>query len=446
MSVIRNNFFRLMALNDAIDLLRSRSAYSASAQWLWNLIKVSTNEMIKAVSELPVESVRASHLSNRYVECADYFHRLLGFIHASEAGLVPESMIIPIEEMIRKHVSKANIIVAYHWLPSNYSFKRQLPKLLKSQLTVIFESDQHEVVQSIPAVLAVLAFPAAEKENVLFHSILGHEVGHALSERFGSVKACKKFCLLEDEMYRLTKGESLDMFELNTLQRNSTKILAEWIDELISDAWSVWLMQPASLFAIHALDPLQSASDDHPPGYLRFNIMLECLRRMGFMDIAEEEEWLKNIFNKIESDGNQSKITQKDALHYQIPFATLENVLDKIVDHVMENATDAAEEEINPDDFAQKWLSEQHPLIERLLNYVPPDCLEGTIGDDLIPADLSSIINAGWSVYFGYWSQFCEGLSAGDLNAQYDARKKLNRLLLKAIELSSIVKQTKEGN
>lgn len=441
---IRNLFFRLKALADAIEIIRSKREYSPSAYRLWKTIKDSTSEMLDKISELPIDSVQAERVASRYLECGDYFHWLLGFIAASKAGQVPEAMIIPLEGIIRKYVSKAEIIVAYDWIPSNYSFVRRLPDILRAKLTVIFESQQHHVVESIPTVLAIIAFPAAERENVLLHGALGHEVGHALSETFHSVNTCGEFCKLEDELQRLTRGEDIDMFQMHLLRARTTRILADWLDELISDAWATWLMQLAPLFALHALDPIQKASEDHPPGFLRFRLMIDCLKNMGFMEIAKNNGWLNKAFNEIKLDSNHSEITPEDSLAYQIVFSTLKKTLNKIVNHVTKMAKDANPEYKDTSKFVKNWSDIQKYLIKRILNYIPPDCIGGVLGDELVPADLNYIINAGWAVYFGYWDKFCKGLSADDLITQYEARKKMNRLLLKGIELSSLIYKIKD--
>ncbi|MEM2046592.1 MAG: hypothetical protein QXZ06_01800 [Candidatus Jordarchaeales archaeon] len=83
-------------------------------------------------------------------------------------------------------------------------------------------------------------------------------------------------------------------------------------------------------------------------------------------------------------------------------------------------------------------------LVSRLLELLPPN--EVTLPDKATrPAEIPSIINAGWIVKQRYMPTFCNILKVQDPEGKYQAKKKLAALIEKAIELSIIHKSLLEA-
>jgi hypothetical protein len=311
----------------------------------------------------------------------------------------------------------------------------------------------------MPSFLAIMSIPAAERDNILLHSALGHEMGHILAAHFHDVNGYvthAAVALDEGQLRTIAKtiavaanpagGATPDwgLFEnevYNSIKAQSLKVLGSWLSELLADAYAVFLLGPSSLLSLHDLAGPQVASDTHPPTTLRYPLMLECLRLSGFRNVGNPTlAWLDERLLAIESSHPVPPIVPNQI--HGVVEACLSSHLDGIAQYVMHPAAHGATAAI-PYSFTE-WektlrtspMGSSSLLVERLLNYVIPDCYKPTGQEEEQVADLASILLSGWAVYYGNWDMFCAGLGKQTLSEQYVARQKLFNLLLKAIESS----------
>jgi hypothetical protein len=452
-------FFKLQALSEITLGLRPHVAHAASPLLLWDILRQSIDRLIANVEALNPSDTKEQKLIERYGSIADVLHILLRYLEASQASRTPSVIISPLQAMITDQAPNAEVVVWYDWTPSNYSAHPSLGNGLRKLLEEVFDDPDDPVVQQIPPVLAIMSIPAAERDNILFHSALGHEMGHILATHFQDVDgyvAHAAVNLDESQLHTVAKNitgaanpaggtaASLDLFEnqvYSTIKAQSLKVLGSWLSELLADAYAVFLLGPSPLLSLHDLVGPQVASDTHPPISLRYPLMLECLRLSGFRNNNNPTlSWLGERLSAIE--GSLSMPTTVPEIH-QVVSACLARHIAGIANYVMVPATHRATSTspysysmwertlINGEDGCSSLL------IERLLNYVIPDCFQNA-GQEQEVADLASILLSGWAVYYGEWEKFCNGLSLYTMKEQYIARQKLFNLLLKAVESSHL--------
>ena len=251
---------------------------------------------------------------------------------------------------------------------------------------------------------------------------MGHEVGHALAEQVPFPAPALPAHL---EAYP-ARG-----------------ITAKWQQELLSDAWAVFLLGPAPLLSLIEISAHQHlASETHPCNHLRFALMANCLRNSGFL-AAEDAQvclgWLQeHVDNAIgEAEEFQPTIVPDAAFP---AFASVHEYLSAklaaIGDFVLNR----------PGKYDRTvWASgmpqgdDRHSLVTRILHCTPPDSVQGSAE---LP-HLGSILNAGWAVHRDpdTWQEFSSQFDCTEADREYEALKRLNQLLLKAIESTSLKRE-----
>ncbi len=415
---------RLRALRDTARTLAPASRQSVPARFLLNLCKaaiVGLGTQLDSVD--PADDPGDVQLMLQGVlRCAALIHLLLAFVSEPTLGRVSQAMGPPLERLARSVVKRSRMLIYYDWRPSNYSFRREFPvrlrRVLLQALTEDVEVPEEQwppAAKVVPPVFAVLSLPASERENTLLHSTLAHEVGHALAEQ-----------------------RDFDAPPLPThLEGDEAKrIVWNWQEELLADAWGIFLLGPAPLLSLMELSRHDAASDTHPCNHLRFTLMADCLRKNGFLDAAKppvDLEWLSQHVDKALGRAACSQPSEEENSHFAQAHSHLHAQRGAMVDFVFGH----------PGAYRRAtWDSEvsaedgRHVLVSRILHCAPPDCVE----PDMSQPHLGSILNAGWAVrrHPRTWKSFSSQFPADERHPEYGPLKRLNQLLLKAIEITSM--------
>lgn len=465
------NFFKLRSLYDLLLTLHPHASHSESSLLLWDIVRETVECLIARLESLDSANIVEADLIKRYGEIGDNLHFYLSFLEAGEANRIPSVMISPLQAMIRELAADAKVVVWCGWLPSNYSAGPNLGSRLRMLVTEVFDDAAHPTVGKIPSVLAVLSFPAAERDNMLLHSALGHELGHVLSVYNADIKVYTDsvpVTLDEEALRSIAKqiqedgpdpGLNANLFVQSTydaLKTEATRILSNWLSELLADAYSVYLLGPAPLLSLDYLAGIQGPSLTHPPSHLRFSIMLKCLDLSGFRKANDSElAWLTKKLTDIETVCSLNP--QFDRPSSEIVYRCLKTHLDTISTYIMCGILPATpgKPDMEPisrqpyryEDWRATYLAVNSDtgtkscLVDRMLNYVIPDCIDVPGRERM--ATLPSILNAGWAVFYGHWERFCKGLGATDLRQQHEARQKLFNLLLKGVEAVDLKRRWK---
>lgn len=459
-------YFKLKSLHDLVLSLRPHALHSASSRLLWDVVCETTEHLIETLGGLDSANILEAALIQRYGEIGDNLHFYLSFLEAGEASRIPSVMISPLQSMIYREAPGAKVVVWSSWLPSNYSSGPTISARLRSLVIEVFGDPAHRVVKKLPDVLAVLSFPAAERDNVLLHSALGHELGHVLLVDNNDIDGYIAYALAKKQPAKLndkeieaeaeqaangsTKkgppGGTLNLFmqkQYERLRASAMLTLSKWLMELIADAYAVYFLGPAPVLSLDYLAGMPAASQTHPPGYLRFKVMLECLNLSDFRKRDDPElDWLVRRLDEIEGACKTEPTFATP--EFRLAFSLLKDHINLLARYVMGEPKGVDKSLASPytyQDWAKLYTTEPstfgtaNSLVSRALNYVIPDLVD--VGTPHT-ADLPSILNSGWAIFYKHWDDFCKGLDAVDLAGQYRARQKLFNLLLKAVESADL--------
>ncbi len=395
----------------------------------------------------------------------------LRYIEGASVERTPWSMVHAIEQLAQGLLNNTLLIIRPQW-HYNYGgvdvideWRSDVDAAFGGSIDEILSPEEWKSIYSqLPQRFYVLSFPGLERDNVLLHVNLGHEIGHIVLE---------KFLITEDsnslKRIRARVEETLESeFQASPLLRDSAveervtmvqRIRRRALEEIIADFFSIYLFGPAALFALHevatfaqSLDMVSSFTHWYPPWRLRLRFALQEL---------SWSEW-KNRFDQVAGDFHwQSE---------QIRGGTeVLDAVDKYIAGLFQIAAGTADQEFikkNPltmiayeslDDTltaAKSFLKDQLrlrtfvpsksackdilSLMERLHYGIPPNEIVLTDGEEPRIADISSIFNAGWFHRVAYLPSMF-GFEKPDI--YFQQLDILNRLVLKGIEMSDLQRE-----
>jgi len=431
-------FFQLKALAEAVRELGPRVRWATSARFLWNLLRAGVDGLRAQLAAIEPEADDDAGLLSSIGTTTQFLHFMLSLVESAPAERVHQAMVSALEELVRALVPEPRVLVCYDWRPSNYGFRPEFPRKLRNVIrsAVLAEKvppNTQKAANAVPGFFAVISFPSAERDNVLLHSALGHEIGHGLVEKFG-----KATLSVPDDIPPELASLPLTDFHL------CVELRSRWLEELTADAWSACLLGPAALMSLESLARVDPPSRTHPASHLRFKVMRSCLGKTGF--ISDEQVidmgWLQDVLDSVLAASDPA---------VKFPKKSWE-LAHRLLDHNVEAIANQPFEKCDQARFtATQWMHEcnkegteavpRHQLVRRLLYYAPPD--EIRMRGRERAASLPSILNAGWCVYAASetWQEFCAGLAVSDLAGQYKARQKLHRLVLKAVDTVNITRE-----
>lgn len=457
------HYSKLETLREAAQGLAPVGRYSPWVRALWQTIKSAVEEMLSQVEELSGGPQEARDLAAAFADQEDILLPLLGLIEAGEAVRVPHAMIEPLRGIAAVELGEpVTLALTYQWVPSNYTVRGTVADDLREVLELIYQSPEAEAVKKVPSTLAVLSVPAGQTESVPEHAALFHEVGHIVTRQPKHFEQCAPWIAPSDEdVARITdiqaqrmghapSDRTLEWGRIHTeVRERLLGTAARWVWECLSDAWATRTAGPSPLLALRQSGAVDPPSDTHPPTWTRSALMRACLERAGFASALDDPEfgWLAGAL----ADFDQAIATQREGLY---PSENTDPVYDYLV-HRIEQATDSIVSHFYsaPGAYlAQDWVAcrvehletgqELHPFVVCLLNYVPPHARPGHA--DVQKPLIASILNAGWNTLADarHWGSFCKGLGLTDISGQHEARKRLNRLLLKGMEVCQLAQST----
>jgi hypothetical protein len=441
--MLNEAYSRLQGLRRAIVELGPGVQYAPSARFLWNLLLAGVDGLIGQLEAAPTGSPALPDLVRGIVGVADTLHVLLSLVEAGGASKVHQAIVPALHELLLK--PEALALVCSDWLPSNYSFHQGFPTRVRAALAQCVEGAGaplrvHGAADAVPDIFAVLSFPVSERDNVFLHASLAHEIGHALVEQHSIPTPLMPAGITQADLTAFGVMGSAVLYQL----------VIRWCRELVADAWAVCLLGPAPFMSLHSLAPADPPDPQHPASHVRFVLMQECLRRSGFLGgngPPVDMEWLPEEVG-LAIEASATSVTNPDVPAAPLAHRVLGHNVPQIAQFVVELLGQQA-----PDLFwtRQKWeqgvITEaateerHHGLVERLLNHCPPDRL--TMDGTETIASLAAILNAGWSMISSdkAWARFSEVFNPSGLAGQDRARRKLQALILKAVEIIGVERE-----
>jgi len=380
--------------------------------------------------------------------------RLAEPVARSRAENVPWGIILPVETLCRRVSPESRVIIHPQW-EYNYTYY-ELMKPLRRIMAGVGGERVEALFEGYPSYFAVLAFPAVEEFNILQSAAWGHEIGHHLNVVFGITEHVLEHQILDPsdidvavtEVLRIGgqsqfPPESREQLRILILER-AARATRNWVAELVSDVLSVHVFGPASLFAfsdiVPVLHPLDQPDVTHPPARLRMRVMLEELKRLGYVDLfaesqnGETEEAVKTAvsaeFARLQALCEREP-TDGGEPYYIPALKASQAAIPIIVEEVRKVST-------------ERWAcsvttlrQEVFKLVERLIHEIPPCEIDDSTKLTGRPVSLAGIVNAGW-LYRILHRQRLIVKDESDAVRWQEMLDKLNELILKAIELRDI--------
>lgn len=386
-------------------------------------------------------------------------YNIIGFLPRISEREYPPEIVRPIESTIRQFESNFALILNPY---NNGTFMLTAwPDIYRQyleQLSPYVPAKYSRKKPNLPKWFIFLSFPRVASRNPLLHSItMTHEILHLRDHIEGiSAGLSSKIRISRAEFANLINsilssripvpGHELmlmprtyaevytqDVLESAVMQQ-CTDVIDRWIRELVADLLAVRSLGPAYLFAFAehslALGVMDVDSDDHPNSRMRLRLILNELRNLRYFRRFKDKEGLVlrlqmwNHFAKEEIRPEQSP-------HHTVVTSSISRSLPKIVEKIR-LTTQGTEY------TAEKFYKEVWPLVELLENGIPPCELVDTKVQTSSPPSLAGILNAGYMAYLGGLDSLCKFLRVSGEVGEIEARRKLDDLLLKAIESTEI--------
>ena len=317
-----------------------------------------------------------------------------------------------------------------------------------------------------PNPYTILSLPRLHRTNVLWHTLLGHELFHPRCVEFInqhnqsvlariSTQCAEQMPVTEkEELFRKMQEKRVD-----EIARTTHLAWRRAMEELLSDMACVELFGPAAIMAMWAfcacspLNVMPSPQNNfYPPASFRFEILWKysmkseslniiyssCEKNGSILEIVSCFKQEMEDLKKLASESQGAVLVNKH------PYAKI--AYDE-VSTLLKDASQFVKDKLNALPI-RRWhdtlVAEQIPfLLERLIKGIPPNELIERIDDSECkyitrPAEFAAILMAGW-MYETYWQKTY--ITTGNKMPYLT----MSRLLLKACEDISTIEH-KEVN
>jgi len=307
---------------------------------------------------------------------------------------------------------------------------------------------------NLPEQFVILIYPCIEGRNLLLHAVFFHEIGHLIDFKYEITEnlfntleldktavneALEKYKSIPVGQYKLTDLVSESEIKSNLISE-CTKILKEWLSEIVADFIAIRLIGPAFLFSLIQIsimsDVVQRDTETHPSSAYRLNCLIDELNRLGYFKIETFRPYLKRVKTFIESEKCQmKKRIEKTVEHvkYKVVIKTISKAMKIIqtqVDEVLRKLSIFARND-------EKILN--YLVDKRILRAIPPAEFKKLSQSNKKIASIQEIINSGWITFLKRKKELFQLTHAQSIEDQAISFLVLNELLMKAVEASEIL-------
>lgn len=421
-------------------------------------------------------------------------HAFLRYVDATRLSRNPTGMIKPWELLIKKFYPNLNVIIRPQW-KHNYSYYNIITILSSINDDIIGDKDTAQELDKIGLYFPVLSFAGLERDNVLLHIILAHEIGHLIDgiNEFSCIKKqgykivekikteviSDKLAEFYDISVKLLKtlqdapaGGAYDLFieheAKSQAQEELAKKIVKWLEEITADIIGVRIIGPSFIFALYqtqlAQIPEMGPAGDYPPPQIRIENCIEYWESFGklnkffnsggtektekpsYREIREcFNEYLRNIKKyKTEALSTLSGIDKIKTQRY--------NLLNDILREIIKDPLDSIKQLVEDKLPAFELDNSIFEMIELLKNRISPVAApSGERDTATFKCDIASILNAGWIFWLTHEMDVSEemekdksgkGASLDKLRTLcYEPLVEISNLILKGIDLTDFNKQ-----
>jgi len=423
------------------------------------LIRITTAFLERIRDE--VEKTADKNILLAFFRLIDTLSSTLDLLDNAHTAQTPRGLVQFLEEIANGLYPGSCLLVS----PSsayNYSIINIIPAFSKLAMDALPASVAASLTGTFPKELYVVRFPRTERDNVLNHTVFGHEFGHPIADDF--IAAHEQQATFSNRLSDAKQKIQTDPTLLGLLNRLSDPVeksqrLSQFLDtvatihkrglqELIADAVGVHLFGPSILFS--SLDIFGQTSLDsapkrplyYPPPRYRLRLMhmaLEADQQLTSLDKLKFPAHLDDV-----QQSTRSVLTHLGQLvgeqHDRIEIG--KNALAKIayewLEQTLPEAFQFAAGRIQslryvPDFKGQGFLA----LVERLALHVPPN--EVGKWPNLEIGDWRAGLLASWLV------AIAKAVETGGTPAtRLKDLQTVHKLALKGVEYGVIQKQCNE--
>ncbi|MDB2107875.1 hypothetical protein [Clostridium paraputrificum] len=409
---------------------------------------------LNSFEEKGISSEKLSLISSIIV----HFYERVGCVANCDIRNHPREIMIPIKELLSMTNENHLFITEPQWT-INYS----VGELLNKQFIEILNELEIDIEELN---VIKLAFPKLHQDNVLEGAIMSHELGHYFDLHY-SLDISEKIIVKLIE--KIDRNKYVNNFYTHMQPSPYTQeelqvcvkailpqiILRNWINECVADILGVLFYGVASYFSCENLGIyytsinrsqtqfIESFSDTHPRSSFRNYVRVMTLSKMGHLKVYDE--LLLNKMDEYTSQWNEAEtvafraqnIPINDALSFVVNSNYLYNIendiksnIDWIVDDIIKEIESVSEELIYKKDI---FTAEVPLLVDKIKNIIPPNEVNGK------PANVISILNAGWIAYTLYFDEIKNNICKDDYgNGECNIKEIIDNLLKKATLTANI--------
>jgi polyhydroxyalkanoate synthesis regulator phasin len=387
---------------------------------------------------------------------------LFAFLFTSEYSALSNETQFALRNLVKKFTKDFELALIPTW---QYGYCVHIYKDLYKTLANVF-GISHRESNKYPSWFVFLKYPNIEANNILLNCVFSHEIAHFndylnnISQRLlkdikinqeefekyledlfkQKISGSEEAPAEEKGQTQLTFG---DIWNKETVRQEIfariSKIIENWLKEIVADLLALRTFGPAFLFSLIEssviLQVLDSYSDSHPASSWRIKYCIEELYSIGFKENAANESIKKYIedWEKYTVDAGKGPIYP----HHRISFISIKAAFPVIQEYLQLVS--------KPFTFNTVQYKEISRIIkmEYLLKGIPP--VAGWEKDCHMYFNNIYTLNAAWEVFLTEKDKFYENFEIDGIDGKLKANEMLNKLALKAVESSDILRLWKEA-
>lgn len=398
----------------------------------------------------------------------------LRYIDAATTLKLPWSIVKPFTKLINSLIPNTTIMFRPQWKYNYTVITTDLKDAYKELLSEYEDdiSDEHgnldTVFENMKDPFHIISFPSLERKTILLHCLLGHEIGHLISQNFFTSERERQFnsnnrerIIKKVKSELETMGLPPDNLFTPVIERDRTQFAIDtairaWkrgLEELLADIIGAMLFGPAVLFSTLEM-ALQDTFDSvprqennfYPPWRMRIREILKIIEQHHsgtkyyevFFPLKIENFENNNVREKINARFDLIKTIS--AGNDDMEGINRNPILSIVYEQVLNDISAATEEfrsKLSGNSITPETLYRYLPhLIERLNNGITPNAYEPSVKHRK-NVSIVEIINAAWFHRVSWVNNIIFDGDRFNKNV-LELRNRMNRLTLKAIEFADI--------
>lgn len=390
-------------------------------------------EELKSAHKLPFEnreqlSKVIEITAKRYDYITELILVIIKLIESSCIRNYPLGIFFTLENVLNLFQKNVLLIVTVS-NENSFSYINLLDVLKDLLKNALEKAEVKKLEEECPQCILLFNHPVFDKDNVLLHCLIANPLGNYLIDCHGLLEKIMKKEVFSKLLLNLPNNfnSKEDELERVSLVEQTLKKIKNWIISISSDLLAIHTFGPSYLFAFFKHIFYTGTYKFTAPLKNRLKVMLEEIKNL---------EYTKNIQISKEIEKFEKHI--EDEAGCTNSELTITFIIPKIKEEIRKLTIGKQ--------YTLQIFEEEVPfLISLILNFIPPNEILDFRNKTSRPANIISILNAGWLLTTTQIDKVYQMLNAKTLEEKSQVNIKLNRLIQKAIELSEIHRKMREA-